>query len=739
MNALSRKGVERCRRFARVFRPRVEVLEGRRLPSTFTVTKTADSGPGSLRQAIEDANADPGPDTIAFDIAGGGVHSIHPETALPEVTDPVVIDGATQPGYAGMPLIELDGGEASYNGLTISAGDSTVRGLVINGFTDGMLLTGPGGDRIAGNYIGTDPSGTSAAGNATGIYLVNSDDTKIGGSSPVDRNVISGNTRDGIHTVDCHGLVVEGNYIGTDASGNTALGNGQKGLFVDGVGGTYEAEVGGTAPGAGNLISGNPTGIYLSSREARVEGNRIGTNAAGTAAVGNGFGIILSLNGAFQQIGGTEPGAGNLISGNNIGISSQEGSLYNVIQGNRIGTDVSGAQALGNGTGIDLGSAHNLVGGTAPGAGNLISGNTGDGLSVIGSSNIVQGNCIGTDVSGTQALGNGSRGIALYLEGHDNVIGGAEPGAANVIAANGREGIYTELRGTRIQGNLIGVDVTGTRALGNGGDGVHLRAGTGSAGGSDTVGGTEPGAGNVIAYSGHDGVAVFGVTQNAILGNRIFASGNLGIELLSHGNLDQPFPEITSAVLANTGTVIQGTLTSAPDTTYTLEFFANTDCNPSGYGEGEGVLGESTVTTDADGTADFTTTFGGVDAGDYITATATDPAGNTSAFSACVAVTGPAMPRAAGGGLAGSGQGSPGGSRTEVFSGSVPGDAVECLAHTPSPTIPAATKPVGCAWNTDGDTRLVDAVAGDWPAFLMNGLSMPRAGSQAVGGRGRPG
>ena len=115
-------------------RPGLEALEDRMLLSTFFVTNVNDSGAGSLRQAILNANQHAGLDTIAFNIAGSGVHTIALKSAFPTITDSVVIDGSTQPGYAGKPLIELDGAAAGtgVDGLHISAGYSTVRGLVIN-------------------------------------------------------------------------------------------------------------------------------------------------------------------------------------------------------------------------------------------------------------------------------------------------------------------------------------------------------------------------------------------------------------------------------------------------------------------------------------------------------------------------------------------------------------------------------------------------------------------------------
>ena len=140
--------------------PRLEALEDRQLPATFLVTTTADSGPSSLRQAILDSNTSPGSDTIAFQIGKGGAQRIAPLSALPVLTDPVVIDGSTQPGYTGSPIIELHGGQAgAAHGLWITAGNSRVRGLVINAYDYGIRLEGIGGNLIAGNFIGTDVTG----------------------------------------------------------------------------------------------------------------------------------------------------------------------------------------------------------------------------------------------------------------------------------------------------------------------------------------------------------------------------------------------------------------------------------------------------------------------------------------------------------------------------------------------------------------------------------------------------
>jgi hypothetical protein len=366
----------------------------------FLVTTTLDNGPGSLRQAILDADGTPGPDMIQFAI-GRGIQTIVLTSPLPAITQPMIIDGTSQPGYSGAPLIELNGAGAGPNadGLLILAGGSMVLGLVINRF---------------------------------------------------------------------------------------------------------------------------------------------------------------SLSGIELQNGGG-----------------------NVLEGNYLGTDVSGTRPLGNGTGMLIRSSNNTIGGTMAGAGNVIAGNQGEGVVISnGTANVLQGNSIGTDPSSTIKLGNGDNGVYLV------------------------------------------------NASGN------------------TIGGTDAGAGNIIAYNGNDGVLVDAGSGNAIQRNAIYAHGNgLGIELRNGGNERSPFPILTSAS-SDGGTIrITGLLLSTPSTAFTLEFFANSVSNPSGFGEGEEFLGSSAVTTDSHGAAIFRITFSvGIPLTEFIAATATNPGNNTSAFSNSMGLSGPAAP-----------------------------------------------------------------------------------------------
>jgi hypothetical protein len=630
-------------------------LEDRWLPSTFPVTNTDDAGAGSLRQAILDANATPGTNEIDFAVGGGGVQTIRPSTALPAVTNPVVLDGTTQPGFAGAPLIELDGADVTpgASGLEVRTDGSTIKGLAITDFlindpdmpdsvTPGLLIAGSD-NVVQGDYLGTHPVGTGGAGNGRGLWILSGSNNLIGGTTPGARNVISGNGF-GVAAIDLgnSGDVFEGNYVGTDPTGTARMGNGF-GLYIGG----SDNLVGGTEPGAGNLISGNGAGVELAGITGRVEGNFIGTDPTGTRALPNGIGVEV-IQGT-NLIGGTEPGAGNLISGNGTGVMFEWSSL---LQGNYIGTDVTGTRALGNVYGVSTegtGRDTTLIGGTEAGAGNLISGNRLYGIITYSSLHVViQGNTIGTDITGTHALGNGRHGVFLQTTAR-TLIGGTAAGAGNRISGNGGDGIriVDASADILVQGNTIGTDVTGTQPLGNAGDGVHVdRVHTGI----NAIGGEEPGAGNTIAFNGNDGVLANGNTHLAILGNAIFANANLGIELLSGANNNQAAPVLTSATTDGTGTTVTGTLTSTPTTTFTLEIFANRVNNPAGAGER--FLGSVVVTTDGDGNASFTGTFDTVvDPGQFLTATATDPGDNTSPFSAGAEVTGTG-PGAAGGAAA---------------------------------------------------------------------------------------
>jgi autotransporter-associated beta strand protein len=600
----------------------------------YLVTTTADSGPGSLRDALAQINADAGhslypsrndptKDEIDFDIpttdpgynSATGAFTIEPLSALPAITEPVTIDGYSQPGASPNTLtagdnavlsIQLDGASAGLgaNGLHIMAGNSLVQGLDITNFQwigaptyqggVAILLDSNGGNVIQGNFLGTDPSGTKAMGNVEGVNaLLGAFSNTIGGTTPAARNLISGNI-DGFYastgaTTSAQGNVIEGNYVGLNAAGTAAIPNTE-----DGVDPSSFDTVGGTTLGAGNVISGNLRfGIGFYGSDIAAQGNLVGTDATGAIAMGNDWGIF-DFQGSGNLIGGTTASARNVISANAVGIEIAGNYTYNdIVQGNYIGTNAAGTAALGNAEdGILLAfTSANTIGGTTPGAGNVISGNGSYGIELASSpgfeasNNLLEGNFIGTDAVGTRALGNQSDGIRIYTGADDNQIGAPPTGSA-------------------------------------------------------------AGFGNTIAFNGGAGVAVIDATSvdNTIRGNSIFGNSGLGIDLGDDGvtlnhtgsvagpNNFQNFPVLTEARLG-TMTVVTGTLNSLPSTTYTVDFFANKSPDPSGYGQGQVYLGSTTVITDSSGNANFTVTFNSAfKQTQFVTATATDPAGNTSEF-----------------------------------------------------------------------------------------------------------
>jgi parallel beta-helix repeat protein len=389
-----------------------------------TVTNTNDAGVGSLRQAILDANTSPDETLIAFNIPGEGVRTIETLSPLPTITAPAIIDGLTQSGascehWPPTLRIELNGGQAGHktDGLEISAGNSLVRGLVINRFDgNGIVLNSNPGNVLECNFIGTDATGTVALGNdGTGVLIKNSTSNRVGGATPETRNLISANHTDGLAIVGylaSHNTVA-GNFIGTDVTGAAALGNRQLGVYI---------------------------------REAPA-----------------------------NMIGGLESGARNIISGNSWdGIHIHPFSAQgNTVAGNYIGTDLTGIEPLGNGgTGIVISQAsNNTIGGTTVAARNVVSSNGRDGVYLFEShNNTVAGNYIGVNTLGTGNLGNQWSGVSLYMASY-NIIGGATLEAQNVIAGNQDYGIY--IYGTRSIGNsyadnILGTDVTGAVLLSNG-------------------------------------------------------------------------------------------------------------------------------------------------------------------------------------------------------------------------------------------------------------------------------
>ena len=608
------------------------------------VTNANNHGAGSLREAITTANAIAGPDTITFNIPGAGVKVINLLLPLPEITEPVVIDASTQPGYNGAPLIELDGNNLGsfQSGLLIKAGNTTVRGLAISRFDfAGIELRSCNNNVIQGNYLGIDATGTQPRPNRTGLLLTASSNNLIGGTTAAARNVISGNQTHGIE-VGGASNVIQGNYIGINAAGTDAVPNTSNGIRVP-----HSANINNLI--ARNLISGNSTGIHIESPGNTVQGNLIGTDFTGTKKVPNAVGIEAA-NIQNTLIGGLTPSARNIISGN--GSTGVEfGGNGSRLQGNFIGTDITGTQALSNNTGVITGS-NTVIGGTVPEARNVISGNEGNGNLVLGANRfgpgaIVQGNYIGTDVTGTRSLSE-STVAGLSISSSDNLIGGLVPGAQNVISGN-ISGITMGTfgsgppQGNVIQGNLIGLNALGTGPLPNTQSGIAFFDVFGN-----TIGGTQSEAANKIAFNGQAGVANFRGRRMSVRGNSIFSNGALGIDLNADGvtandpadadegaNDSQNFPVLTSVMSTGNSTTIQGSLNSAPNTIFEIDFYSSAALDPSGNGEGALFLGTASVTTNGNGDATINATLPvALPAGRVVTATATDPNGNTSEFSA---------------------------------------------------------------------------------------------------------
>ncbi|MCX6889984.1 MAG: right-handed parallel beta-helix repeat-containing protein, partial [Verrucomicrobia bacterium] len=514
--------------------------------ATIVVSNTNASGAGSLQQAILDANAASGLDIIIFQIPGEGVQTISPAAALPAITDAVVLDGATQPGYVGIPLIELNGASAgaASDGLRLAAGNSTVRSLIINRFYGaGIHIQSPGGtNRIEGNFIGTDTSGAVSRGNGQaatrsgGVWVDGSSGNWIGGPYSTNRNLISGNGGSGIYVQNSSGNTIQGNLIGTTLSGLAALGNTANGIAVYNSSGN---QLGGASTGARNVISGNTnSGVYLygsATTGNSVLGNYIGASSAGTAAIPNVYDGITVDGAGGNTIGGTNAGAGNLVSGNSQGGIKLKGTgaSGNLVQGNFIGTDAAGRVALGNtSSGITLlGCSTNLIGGTTAAARNLISGNKQAGVYMTTNSvgNLLQGNYIGVGIAGTNALGNAINGVSVDGAAF-NRIGGATEGARNLISGNSNYGIeiYSATATSNvIQGNYIGSDIQGSAALPNKLCGIHILSS------GNTIGGTLAGAGNLISGNTQDGVFLDGASasNNVVQGNFIgtMAGGTNGL------------------------------------------------------------------------------------------------------------------------------------------------------------------------------------------------------------------
>ncbi len=472
-------------------------------------------------------------------------------------------------------VVQMGAVSTTIGGFTPTPG--TGAGNVISGNQIGIgILNTTDHITIQGNLIGTNASGTAALGNAAAGILINDDNNStsivIGGDDAADgtvdgvveaRNVISGTTGlsspfamnggpgEGIYTNQAGaGLVIQGNYVGTDITGTTALPNANNGIATGF--GASTVTIGGTTAGEGNLLSGNKnSGLSLGGGSSvglpnhfLIEGNRLGTNAAGTAALANTtFGMSLSGGVTGNTIGGTVAGAGNLFSGNGSAGILDSNAPGNLFEGNLIGTNAAGTAAVANGfNGIYIdNSGTNASNNTI--SGNVIGGNVGDGIQLnsTAADTVIQGNSIGTNASSSAALANTGYGVDV-IGAAGTTIGGTTATARNVISGNTLGGVNltnSGATGNVVEGNLIGTDATGNIALANGGNGVNITAGASG----NTIGGLAPGAASVV-------------TSGGVLGNVY------GVAVTANGDLILPDAYYSQVVRVNAQTGAQTVLAS---------------------------------------------------------------------------------------------------------------------------------------------------------------------------------
>ena len=511
---------------------------------TNSTSCTAAPNDCSMRGAIYNANTNAGSDTIGFDIPGSGFQNLAPMVQLPPLTDDgTFIDGDSQPGFNGLPLLILSGSQISpansANALTITAANCRVRGLTFFGWKNAIEISGAQakGNQVEGCFIGTDSLGRAVPpiANETGIALLGgAQDNIIGGATIAQRNVISANRAQnillsGADTTNNH---IWGNYIGTDRYGN-AFGDAEQratyGIFA--VNNASRTEIGGSQTGRGNLISGNAfCGICLQgSANNIVAGNRIGTdaggrNAVGNGAVGNGV-LIFTSTSTGNVIGGADAFARNVISGNaNNGIEIRL-AANNIVVANFIGLNAAGIGALPNGTGVRVnGGNDNKIGGVGA-QGNIISGNQ-YGIRVAdesgepfpASTTSIEGNFIGTDAKGLAAMPN-RIGISLDSASR-NTVGGAARGARNLISGNSDVNILLfRTSDNVIAGNFIGTSNAGDAPFGNFTTEAGIRI---SASRNNHIGGSQSGQRNIISgHAGHGILIDINSFSNEVLANFI--------------------------------------------------------------------------------------------------------------------------------------------------------------------------------------------------------------------------
>ncbi|SIO60832.1 Calx-beta domain-containing protein [Singulisphaera sp. GP187] len=592
--------------------------------------------------------------------------------------------GTSSNPVAGQPISTVEGNGQS--GVSITSSNNRV-----GGNTPGLRNVIAGNKAVGISISKQEGTGNLVQGNAIldnvfqGVLVLSSNNT-IGEALAGGGNVISGNGAQGVMILgpdgpnpstpdaEIQGNQILGNVIGADISylSNDALipkgmnprPNGAEGILIRN---SPKNSIGSVIPAGKNVIAANQAdGVLIdgvASTNNRLLNNWIGFNIADNLI---SLSIPNNLNGVRIRSSGTLIGDSTAAGTNVISLNHEHGIMLegagatdNVIRGNIVGLNPDGGSDFGNTfDGIHLEDAgHNIIGGPNPGDRNTISGNNhgivirdlGSTSPALATGNLVQGNFIGTATDGITDLGNAVDGVILD-NAPRNKIGGIATGEGNVISGN-NTGVHIMGLGARdnlVQGNFIGTDLTGTVSLHNKVDGVLIT----SDASSNLIGGIDPGAGNTIAFNVRDGVRVESGSDNAILSNRIDSNTVLGIDLVG-GNQDQygvtanspgsphsganrlqSYPILTAVAPSGNATFVQGTFNAAPNTSFTIQFFSSLEKDKSGFGQGRMLLGTSTLMTDASGNATFALNVPiAVPSGQFVTATATDPTGNTSEFS----------------------------------------------------------------------------------------------------------
>ena len=541
-------------------------------------------------------------DNSSFDTIGGTTAGVA-NVIAGNTADGVEISGAASTAdlVAGDWIGTLEGGESAAanddgvlidddaSGNTIGGTTATALDVISGNTADGVAIdSGATGNVVEGDLIGIDDAGTTALANEYGVEL--GDDATgnmIGGTSSGDRDIISGNTQYGVYIdgTDAGGNTIEGDDIGTDTTGTSAVSN-HFGIFEGpAAGGNTIGGVTATpGTGPGNVISGNIwDGMELYGEGNLIEGNTVGTDASGTNPLPNAFeidpgasdgGIVLLGNG--NTVGGVTStpgtGAGNLISANDGDYGLAVSSSGNLIEGNEVGTNLAGSAALGNqGIGIALGATLNTVGGTTAGAGNLVSGNGSMGILVWGGGpdveeqELIAGNEIGTNLAGTAAVPNANFGIEIY-QSAGTTIGGTASSARNIISGNAGWGVYIYGDGSSanlVIGNFIGTNSTGDAAIGNTSGGIIVGYSPLGTSTGNTIGGLTAtpgtGAGNVISGNGQYGV-LSAATDCVIAGNLIGtnADGTAAIPNVRGIDLDGATDSTIGGTAAGARNIISG-------------------------------------------------------------------------------------------------------------------------------------------------------------------------------------